>query len=450
MHQPIEPSLFEQRLLESKAQPTTETTTPTTETTMPTTETTDTPTEFDHASGEWKYETPPELRSLLPKQPPNMARLTDILTLRRGHDSVGEAKVIDQIISKYNPIALRDPTDKSVSAFVVYVGDAKVLWSCHIDTVHRQTDDVKQLILHDEGTSMIYKQDGSPLGADDGAGMWLLLEMIDAGVGGTYIFHRGEERGGIGSRAIAKNHADFLGLYTHAIAFDRRDTCSIITKQSRGRCCSDDFAKHFAAMLSDDYYGLKPDPTGTFTDTANYISHIGECTNVSIGYYNEHGGSEILDVSYLLWLRDKMINIDVDKLTSVKVRKAGEIEPCTSPSWPGYGRSWQRDALGFDDDEQWWGGVSNPPKDKFSTPTTPAPVTTKKKRGKVTPIAGHTSSPSTFTGNGPFRGKIRTADDVLNLKAYDLKNWISAASTWEVTELVISLALQIVFPSSKK
>jgi hypothetical protein len=45
----------------------------------------------------------------------------------------------------------------------------------------------------------------SCLGADDAAGVWLLCEMIRAGIPGLYVFHRNEERGGRGAEFFAKH-----------------------------------------------------------------------------------------------------------------------------------------------------------------------------------------------------------------------------------------------------
>ncbi len=241
-----------------------------------------------------------------------MQRLIDILSLKRGHNSIGERKFIDQILMPYAPAELRDAAGETM-AFVISVPVSDttppppILFTCHTDTVHDPKADAKQLVLYDTGTELMYKSDGAPLGADDGAGVWLLLEMIDASVPGTYIFFRGEERGGIGSKWCAKHHADWFQRFKYAIAFDRRDTCSVITHQSWGRCCSDAFATAFGSLISDPSYTLAPDDTGVYTDTAELVRLIPECTNISTGYYNEHGKEEILDVEYLMWLRQRMI-----------------------------------------------------------------------------------------------------------------------------------------------
>ena len=238
-----------------------------------------------------------------------MKRLQSMLTYCRPHGGEGEKQFVERFIRPYEPLEITDPTNKGeVLAYVVRVGevkDAPVLWCSHVDTVHAQTAPVKQTIVYDEGCGMIYKDDKiMPLGADDGAGVWMLLEMIDAKVPGTYLFHRGEERGGIGSGAIAAQYTAFLSPFKWAIAFDRRGTGDVITEQFTGETASVMFAQAFADALALDY---KPCPNGVFTDTANYAHIIPECTNISVGYDNEHTPGETLDVWHLTQLRDAVI-----------------------------------------------------------------------------------------------------------------------------------------------
>jgi len=112
----------------------------------------------------------------------------------------------------------------------------------------------------------------------------------------TKVKWAGEEVGGIGSSYIAKHTPQLLQGITHAIAFDRKSTGSVITHMGfGGRCCSNEFANDFANKLN---IGLFPDSTGVYTDTAEYTALIPECTNISAGYYSEHMFSEYTDYTY--------------------------------------------------------------------------------------------------------------------------------------------------------
>lgn len=174
------------------------------------------------------------------------------------------------------------------------------------------------------------QEDADVLGADDGAGIWLLLEMIDAGVPGTYTFAYGEERRRIGSRYLATDHASFLGKFLRAIAFDSRGVDRVITQQAGQACCSEEFAHGLATALcaQSDLLALKPSDKGTSTDTLSYSHLIPECTNVSCGYFNEHTPDEYLDTIYLLALREAALAVDWEALpTRRDVESAQPIGP---------------------------------------------------------------------------------------------------------------------------
>lgn len=248
----------------------------------------------------------------------NTAELLEMLTLTRCHGSEGEELFVRNFIMPLEPHLYRDPNG-NILAYVVEVNagseltpmKSPILFSSHVDTVHAMTDPVRQSVLYDEESAFAYKDDKRPLGADDAAGVWLMRRMIEARVPGTYIFHRGEERGGIGSRGMLAHYEHFLAGFTHAIAFDRRGQESIITEQMGGPCASDEFALALGNLIygADNTLDLKPDDTGIFTDTANYTTIIPECTNISIGYENEHSGDEILDVDYLRRLTRAFIEV---------------------------------------------------------------------------------------------------------------------------------------------
>jgi hypothetical protein len=214
----------------------------------------------------------------------------------------------------------------------------KVLFSCHTDTVHHTGGPNKVIIDTNLGVCYTDDKGHECLGADDGTGVWILLKMIDAGVAGTYIFHRGEERGCIGSNWMSSDPAtqEFLRKHDYAIAFDRRDMDDIITHQRSRRCCSEEFAKALAAALNaeDEDFKYKPDPTGIYTDTANYDNLIRECTNISVGYSGAHGAGEMQDLDHAKKLLAACLKIKWTALPAVR-------DPKRENSWGGSGR-WSR------------------------------------------------------------------------------------------------------------
>ena len=205
------------------------------------------------------------------------------------------------------------------------IGDKPTaLWSCHIDTVASKGE--LQLLDFDTQKGIVALAKGKPgmsLGADDGAGVWIMLEMIRAKRPGRYVFHRGEELGCLGSIHIAKYGRSLLGGIDLAVAFDRKGTGDIITWQSSGKTASDEFAWSMAAQLGK-VKGLafQPDDTGVFTDTDTYAGDIAECSNLSVGYEGNHGPRETLDINHVRRLLDAMLQLDTSQL--VIAREAGD------------------------------------------------------------------------------------------------------------------------------
>ena len=257
----------------------------------------------------------------------SMSLLQGLLSTPRKHGSIGEVATSRLLVNHYGFTEYQDDR-KEALAYVQKVlnadnSESLVLWSCHIDTAHAEGAGTEQTITFDTTDTMMAAAGTQPLGADNGAGMWLLLEMIAAGVPGTYVFHRGEECGGVGSRGMAKWWPDLISKHTHAIAFDRKGRRDVITHQFMGRCCSEDFANQMCTLLD---MGHEPDDGGTFTDTASYVELIPECTNVSVGYDNEHTQHETLDLEYLSALRDRVIAVFVTPPVLIIKRKVTDTD----------------------------------------------------------------------------------------------------------------------------
>lgn len=243
--------------------------------------------------------------------------LADMLSYCRPHNSKTERGFIGKYL-----IPIGVTFDKKGNAHKS-IGDAPVIWSSHTDTVHNKKGIQKVVYWADKHSGDTFFGSEGPnascLGADDTAGIWIMLQMIKANIPGHYIFHRGEECGGVGSRWIAKEDSKMLKKFQFAIAFDRKDVKSIITHQGSKKTASDEFAKLLADQIG---LGHEPDSTGMWTDTASYVDDIAECTNISVGYYNAHCKDEKLNLDYLFKLRDAMCKIDVSKF--VATRKPGE------------------------------------------------------------------------------------------------------------------------------
>lgn len=284
-------------------------------------------------------ETPPSVRTIARQQDIDVASLISILEWMRPDGSNAEELFVETYLDMIDGMQ----KDGYGNRYITIGENPIVVWSCHTDTVSRIEG--RQNVKWD-GDFLVLNQpkSGQCLGADDGAGIWLMLEMIKAGRPGLYIFHRAEEVGCKGSKWLIDNvkESKLLDGIKMAIALDRADVDNVITHQSTGRCCSDEFAKSLAAELNQ-VPGLKyePDPTGVYTDTAHYIYDVGECTNLSVGYYSQHGTSERLDVRHMLRLREALLQLDVTKLTLKREPGEEDDDDYYGGRWGGsYGGGW--------------------------------------------------------------------------------------------------------------
>ena len=184
---------------------------------------------------------------------------------------------------------------------------SSVVISCHTDSVHR-TDGKQRLDTSRKGIVSLARKEriSNCLGADDVAGVYAALRMIEAGVKATFIFHRDEEHGGRGSAWLAREYPDWLAKFDICLALDRRGTQDIIVAQSWSKCASDEFVQGLAEQLGMGHSKAE----GIFTDSANYTDLISECSNLSVGYQHEHSTKERLDLDYLDRVIDKLIAVD--------------------------------------------------------------------------------------------------------------------------------------------
>lgn len=249
---------------------------------------------------------------------------------------------------------------------------SKVIISCHTDTVHN-LEGMQVVAQEDEWLSLPNKTRSNCLGADDTAGVFAALQMIKAGVPATYIFHRAEEIGGRGSRWLAERHGDWLSGYDICLALDRRGTSDIITSQSVGDTASDEFAESLANELAMGHSAN----WGTFTDSANYSKFIPECSNLSIGYENEHSRAECLNVEYLEQVIDALIKVNWDALTIARdPNEPTNYHPIVgNPKLLGSSRfnPWLMDGYGTkqdrtdDDDRDYWEAVMSVQDRRFNS-----------------------------------------------------------------------------------
>ena len=199
--------------------------------------------------------------------------------------------------------------------YYIKVGNSKTMFCGHLDTYSYEFKKVFHVI---EGN--IIKTDGTTtLGGDDKAGITIMIKMIEAKVPGLYYFFRGEEgvtspTGTWGSKQALKSYEKLFKEYDKCIAFDRRGDSSVITQQMYSFCCSDEFAGKLIEELNKNGLKYEEDTTGMWCDSGVFMDLIPECTNISVGYKNEHTFNETQDIEHLENLVNACINIDWENL----------------------------------------------------------------------------------------------------------------------------------------
>ena len=224
----------------------------------------------------------------------------------------------DAFVARY--IDVLEPNVDAYGNRWIDVGDEPtIVWSSHTDTVHDRGGFQQVVVDKKHVVRVAPKQrDSNCLGADCTTGVWLMLEMIEAGVPGRYIFHRNEENGGIGSKWIKDNTPELLRGIKAAIAFDRKGTNEIIIEQGAIPTASKEFAQSFAKLLGGSY---RASPNGSYTDTKEYRALVPECTNLAVGYQGAHTSRETQDLKHLTWLRDVLCSLTAEQLDTLVIQR---------------------------------------------------------------------------------------------------------------------------------
>lgn len=190
------------------------------------------------------------------------------------------------------------------------IGDSRTCFMAHLDTA----DSTMQAVNHKEKGDWLGTDGTTILGADDRAGVTVLLSLAHRKKPGHYYLFVGEESGCIGSRKAAKDGMLPSGI-TQAVSFDRKDFDSVITFQSGSRCCSETYAKALAAELVDlTNTEWKPDPSGLYTDSDQFTQTVPEATNISVGYQGAHSNQEKQHLPFLGLLVEAAYKLDWEGL----------------------------------------------------------------------------------------------------------------------------------------
>lgn len=227
----------------------------------------------------------------------------------------------------------------------IKIGNSDTMFTSHLDTATSSLTSIDHIF----DKNIIRTNGKSILGADDKAGVTVMLYMISNKVPGLYYFFIGEEVGCVGSKKVVNLITDAkskevksIGI-NKVISFDRRGTDSVITFQSSKRCCSDKFAQSLANEFnkSENTFSYKADDTGVLTDSIQFIGIYPECTNISVGYKNEHTFSEFQDIEHLEKLAKACLKIKWDELPVERDPLKTEYKSYNYGRHHGYDDDWE-------------------------------------------------------------------------------------------------------------
>lgn len=231
------------------------------------------------------------------------------VSMRRDHGSTTEAEFVAWL-TRWLPVTMVD-TLGNLHIDLRSDKAHRTLFTSHVDSVHHGGGHNRVRI-----DGKYWRADGAALGADDGAGVALLAHLITNEVPGYYILFRGEECGGLGSSGLYEHDPDFFKAFDRAVAFDRAGYNDVITHQGGARCASDEFAQALSDALTPPDFSLAfmPCDGGVYTDTAEFVDTIPECTNVSVGYFRQHSEHEHQDIDFLQQLAVQLLKVRWDEL----------------------------------------------------------------------------------------------------------------------------------------
>jgi hypothetical protein len=256
--------------------------------------------------------------------------LLSILQTKRAHTSTGDTNFRLWLHAEIAKLKLTVVVADQGSLIVEVGKKSTTMFSCHIDTCHSasESNGTGQGLAFDSGfghVMLLDKATSGCLGGDDGVGIYIMLNMMKAKVKGTYVFHVGEEKGGIGSNAILRTRSSWLKDFDRCIAFDRAvkhgESPEVILTQGGKKCASLDFGAQLVAALNEHEFDDKwvISHGGSFTDSKVYSDIIPECVNLGAFYLYQHTSNEVVDAWGVEKLLAACLKIKWESLKAVRV-----------------------------------------------------------------------------------------------------------------------------------
>lgn len=178
--------------------------------------------------------------------------------------------------------------------FIIAIGDVPVGMVAHMDTVHRTP--VRDL-YYDREKGIMWSPQG--LGADDRAGIYGILEILQRGLRPTVILTTDEECGGIGAGSLVAKLPKAPCDLNYLVELDRRGERDCVFYE----CDNLEFEEYIET------YDFSTN-CGSFSDISIIAPVWGmAAVNLSIGYDSEHSLQETLNVDWMYKTIDRVCRL---------------------------------------------------------------------------------------------------------------------------------------------
>lgn len=189
-------------------------------------------------------------------------------------------------LKKSMELYIRDKYGKNTiitKEYIVGIGEIPIALVAHMDTVFKvpATD-----LYYDRRKGILWSPQG--LGADDRAGVFAIIKILQSGLRPSIILTTDEEVGGIGAAALALAGNPIPNL-KYMIELDRRGTNDCVFYD----CYVPEFIEYIES------FGFC-EKWGSFSDISFLMPEWDICgVNLSVGYDNEHSYVETLSIKPL-------------------------------------------------------------------------------------------------------------------------------------------------------
>ena len=199
--------------------------------------------------------------------------------------------------------------------YLVAIGDIPIALVAHMDTVYKTP--VSNL-YYDQRKGVLWSPEG--IGADDRAGIFAIIKILQSGLRPCVIFTTDEEQGGLGAMTLALEDCPIEGL-KYMIELDRRGTNDCVFYD----CYCPEFVDYVESFGFCERYG-------SFSDISFLMPEWQVCgVNPSVGYEDEHSYSETLHIGPLFDTIRKVKQMLKD--TDIPYFKYDEVSISTSHWW---------------------------------------------------------------------------------------------------------------------